>query len=132
MVDHYEGRIEDLRAGGAPESETETDLGARDEPNAYDGDAAPELSDRDLIEEAEAIGWTGAADAIRERQSDAEPGADDDTATSDLSPREAAEKVNELRNKRLTAVRMGDEEMIEHYEDQIVDLIGDRSDIGGL
>jgi hypothetical protein len=138
MVSHYEDRLADLEAGENADGST-ADLGARDDPNAYDGDdtGTPatggdrEYDDADL-ERMERMGWDAAADAVRERQRDAEPGADDDTAATDLSPREAAEKANDLRNRRLTAVRMGDEEMIEHYEDEIADLIGERSDIGGL
>jgi hypothetical protein len=137
MVRHYEARLSDLRAGEDTDGST-ADLGARDEPSAYDGDdtGTPATGgDREYddahLERMERMGWGAAAEAVRERQDDAEPDADDDTAAADLSPREAAEKVNELRNKHLTAARMGDEDMVEHYEEQIADLIGNRSDIGG-
>lgn len=123
MVDHYESRIDDLRAGGRPpESGTETaDLAARERPDAYDDERARDLDDdRDPIEQAKAIGWDGAADAIRERQGD-EP--DDDMTETDLSPAETAVAVNHLRNKRASALKMGEESMAEQYEQQIADLM---------
>jgi len=123
MVDHYESRIEDLSAAGAAESETETaDLAARERPDAYDDDARDLDDDRDPIEQAEAIGWSGAADAIRERDGES-AGADDETATTDMSPAETAVAVNQLRNKRAAAKKMGEEEMAEQYEQQIADLM---------
>jgi len=129
MVDYYEGRIADLRAGGAPESGTETaDLAARDDPDAYEVDGARELDDRDAIEQAEAIGWNGAADAVRERRADDAGGAADDTATTDMSPAETAVAVNRLRNKRASARKMGEQDMVEHYEQQIVDLMDGPSE----
>ena len=108
MVDHYESRIEDMRAAGAPESGTETtDFAARDDPDAYEDDAR-ELDDRDAAEQAEAIGWSGAAD---------------ETATTDMSPAETATAVNLLRNKRAAALNMGEKDMVKHYEQQIADLM---------
>ena len=123
MVEHYEGRIEDMTAGGRPpESGTETDLAARERPDAYDDETetVPEYDDSTGIEQAEAIGWNGAADAIRERQADDAP---DDTTETDLSPAGAAAAVNRLRNKRAAALDMGEQDMAEQYEERIADLM---------
>jgi hypothetical protein len=125
MVRHYEGRIEDMRAAGARESGTETaDLAARERPDAYDDETetVPEYDDSTGIEQAEAIGWDGAADAIRERRAD-DAGAPDDTTTTDMSPAETAVAVNRLRNKRATARNLGEMEMAEQYEQEIADLM---------